>query len=205
MTVGSLLDRLAGRDGYAADLDLTDGLAPGEVLERMELEGCRLDGCVLEGAVLRECTFTDCTFTGCNLTMAALDGSRFTDCRFVDCKALAVGWGRAAPASLSARPWDMVRCRLDLGSFRDAQAAGSRFADCSLREVDLAGADLRRADLGGCDLAAATFAGTDLREASLVGASGYVVDPAANRVRGLRVDTAGAGGLLRALGLVVED
>jgi fluoroquinolone resistance protein len=204
MSAPSLLDRLEGTGGYAADLDLTEGLPPGAVLEGVELEACRFDGCVLEKAVLRECTFTDCTFTGCNLTMALLDGSRFQDCRFVDCKALAVSWGSAAPAPLSARPWDMVACRLDLGSFRDASAAGSRFADCSLREVDLAGADLRGADLGGCDLSAATFAGTDLREASLVGASGYVVDPAENRVRGMRVDAAGAGGVLRALGLVVE-
>ncbi len=204
MTPPSLADRLAGSGGYAADLHLTEDLAPGEVLPPLELEGCRLEGNVLEQALLRDCVFTDCTFTGCNLSMAVLDGSRFTDCRFVDCKALAVSWARAAPAPLSTRPWDFEHCRLDLGSFRDAEAAGSRFHDCSMREVDLAGADLRRAELTDCDLGAATFAGTDLREASLLGAFGYLVDPGENRVRGLRVDTAGAGGILRALGLVVE-
>ncbi|MBT9257070.1 pentapeptide repeat-containing protein [Phycicoccus sp. MAQZ13P-2] len=199
-----LAERLAQEDGFAADLDLTEGLAPGEVLAGAELEGCRLSGAVLERAVLRDCTFTDCTFTGCDLSMVVLDGSRFTDCRFVECKALGVVWGRAAPAPLSTRPWDLERCRLDLGSFRDAAAAGSRFVDCSMREVDLAGADLRRATLTGSDLAGATFAGTDLRDADLVGASGYVVDPMENRVRGLRVDAVAAGGILRALGLVVE-
>ena len=74
-----------------------------------------------------------------------------------------------------------------------------------MREVDLAGADLRRTELTDCDLGAATFAGTDLREASLLGSSGYVVDPAENRVRGgRRPPAAGAGGILRALGLVVD-
>jgi hypothetical protein len=34
--------------------------------------------------------------------------------------------------------------------------------------------------------------------------AGHVVDPAENRVRGARVDAAGAGGVLRALGCVVE-
>ena len=203
--MASLLDRLAGGDGYAADLDLTEGLGQGEVLERVELEGCRLDGCVLEKAVLRDCTFVDCTFTGCNLSMADLDGTRFTDCRFVDCKALAVAWGRAGAAPLSTRPWDFERCRLDLGSFREVEAKGSRFVDCSMREVDLAGADLQEADLGGADLDGATFAGTDLRGASLIGAAGYLVDPAVNRVRGLRVDAVAATGILRAIGLVVED
>ncbi len=202
--MASLAERLADATGYAADLDLTEGLAPGEVLEGVELEACRFDGCVLEKGVLRDCTFTDCTFTGCNLSMADLDGSRFTDCRFVDCKALAVAWGRARPAPLSTRPWDFERCRLDLGSFREVEGVGSRFVDCSLREVDLAGADLRKAELPGCDLMGATFAGTDLREADLVGATGYSIDPGENRVRGLRVDAMAAGGILRAMGLVVE-
>ena len=41
MTVpASLVDRLAGTGGYAADLTVTEGLAPGEVLEGVELEGC---------------------------------------------------------------------------------------------------------------------------------------------------------------------
>jgi fluoroquinolone resistance protein len=204
MTAVTLADRLADSGGYAVDLDLSEGLAPGQVLERIELEGCRFDGNVLEEAVLRECVLTDCVLNGVNLSMAALDGSRFTDCRFVDCKALAVSWGRAAPAPLSTRPWDFERCRLDLGSFREAEAAGSSFVGCSMREVDLAGADLQRAELTGCDLSGATFAGTDLRGAGLLGSSGYVIDPGENRVRGLRVDTLGAGGILRALGLVVE-
>ncbi|WP_377642901.1 pentapeptide repeat-containing protein [Oryzobacter terrae] len=200
----SLADRLAEVDGWAVDLDLTEGLEPGAVLANAELEGCRLDGSVLEKAVLRGCRFTEVTFTGCNLSMVDLAGSRFTDCRFVECKALAVAWSRADAAPLSQRPWDMERCRLDLGSFRDTELPGARFLDCSMREVDLGGADLQRAELLRCDLTGATLVGTDLREASLVGSLGYAFDPADNRVRGLRVDAPGAGGILRAIGLVVD-
>ena len=36
----SLLERLAGSGGYAADLTVTEGLAPGEVLDGVELEAC---------------------------------------------------------------------------------------------------------------------------------------------------------------------
>ncbi|MGL5866715.1 MAG: pentapeptide repeat-containing protein [Dermatophilaceae bacterium] len=200
----SLAARLASADGYAADLDLTDGLRPGEVLDGVELEGCRLTGSMLEKAVVRGCRFTDCVFTGCNLSMADLDSSVFQDCRFVDCKALAVSWARARPSPLSARPWQFDRCRLDLGTFRDSVAARSRFSSCSLRDVDFGEADLRRVDFAGSDLAGATFAGTDLREASLLGAHGYAFDPAENRVRGLRLDLEAAGGILLAIGLVVE-
>ena len=44
-----------------------------------------------------------------------------------------------------------------------------------------------------------------LNGSSLVGAVGYAFDPSVNRVRGLRVEAAGAAGLLAAMGLVVED
>ena len=201
----SLLDRLAGSGGYVVDLTVDEGLEPGQVLEGVEVEACRFERSVLEGAVLRDCTFTDCVFTGCNLNRVDLSGSRFSDCTFVECTALAVVWTRAGEAALSARPWDFERCRLDLASFQEASIAGSRFVDCSLREADLGGADAQRVDFAGSDLSGAVFVGTDLRGASLVGALGYAFDPSENRVRGLRVEAAGASGLLAAMGLVVED
>jgi fluoroquinolone resistance protein len=174
------------------------------VLDGVELEGCRFERAVLEGAVLRDCTFTDCVFTGCNLNRVDLSGSRFVDCTFVECTALAVIWTRAGEATLSARPWDFERCRLDLASFQEGSIAGSRLVGCSLREADFGGADVQRVDFGGSDLSGAVFAGTDLRGASLVGAVAYVFNPSENRVRGLRVEAAGAAGLLAAMGLVVE-
>ena len=200
----SLLERLADSGGYAVDLTLTEGLEPGEVLEGVELEGCRFERSVLEGAVLRDCTFTDCVFVGCNLNRVDLSGSRFSDCTFVECTALAVIWARAGEATLSARPWDLERCRLDLASFQEGSIAGSRLVGCSLREADFAAADAQRVDFGGSDLSGAVFVGTDLREANLVGAVGYAFDPSENRVRGLRVEALGAAGLLSAMGLVVE-
>jgi fluoroquinolone resistance protein len=201
---GSLVERLSGLERYAADLTITEGLAPGAVLEGVELEGCRFDGSMMEGAALRGCTFTDCVFTGCNLSRVDLDASRLVDCRFVDCKALAVVWTRVAPAALSARPWDFERCRLDLASFQEGELAGSRMVDCSLREADFAGADCRAVDFAQSDLAGAVFVGTDLRGAGLVGATGYAFDPSRNRVHGMKVDDTGATGLLRAMGILVE-
>ncbi|MEO7422792.1 MAG: pentapeptide repeat-containing protein [Ornithinibacter sp.] len=199
----SLLERLRGTP-YAVDLTLSDGLAPGEVLAGVEFEACRFERAVLEGGVLRDCTFTDCEFTGCNLNRVDLGGSRFSDTTFVDCTALAVTWSRAGSAPLSARPWDFTRCRLDLGSFQEAALAGSRFVDCSLREADFGGADAARVEFAESDLSGAVFVATDLRGASLLGSAGYAFDPSENRVRGLRVDAAAAGGLLGAMGLVVE-
>lgn len=200
----SLLDEVTGDGGYVVGRTLTQGLAPGEVLDGVEFEDCRFERSVLEGAVLRGCTFTDCVFTGSNLNRVDLSGSRFVDCRFVDCTALAVAWTRAAGAALSARPWDFERCRLDLGSFQEGAIAGSRLIACSLREVDFRGGDAQRVDFSGSDLAGAVFVDTDLRGASLVGADGYTFDPAQNRVRGLRVEVASAVGLLGAMGMVVD-
>lgn len=199
----SLAARLDGSP-YAVDLTLGEGLEPGEVLEGIEFEACRFERAVLEGGVLRDCTFTDCAFTGCNLNRVDVGGSRFSDTTFVECTALAVTWSRAGSAPLSARPWDFLRCRLDLGSFQEAVLAGSRFVDCSMREADFGGADAARAEFTDSDLSGAVFVGTDLRGASLLGAAGYAFDPSENTVRGLRVDAVAAAGLLSAMGLVVE-
>ena len=64
-----------------------------------------------------------------------LDGVELEACRFVECTALAVIWTRAGEAALSARPWDLERCRLDLASFQEGAIAGSRLVGCSLREA----------------------------------------------------------------------
>ena len=202
----SLLDRLADSGGYAVDLTITEGLEPGEVLEGVELEACRFERAVLEGAVLRDCTFTDCVFVGCNLNRVDLSGSRFSDCTFVECTALAVIWTRAGEATLSARPWDLERCRLDLASFQEGAIAGSRLVGCSLREADFGGADAQRVDFGESDLSGAVFVGTDLRGASLVGRRGLRVRPVGEpgaraagrgdrRRRAARRDGAGRRGL----------
>jgi fluoroquinolone resistance protein len=62
---------------------------------------------------------------------------------------------------------------------------------------------LRRTDFAGSELSGAAFAGADLRDASLVGALGYALDVREVKVKGLRVDAAGAGGLLAPFGIVV--
>ncbi len=199
----SLARRLEGAP-YAVGLELNEGLAAGESLEGVEFEACRFDRGIFEGAALRDCSFTDCVFSGCNLNRVDLVGSRFSDTTFVDCTALAVTWGRAGAAPLSARPWDFTRCRLDLASFQEAKLAGSRFVGCSLREADFGGADASAVEFTGSDLSGAVFVATDLRGASLVDAAGYAFDPSENRVRGLRVDAFAAGTLLTAMGIVVE-
>ena len=189
----SLLERLADSGGYAVDLTITEGLEPGEVLDGVELEGCRFERAVLEGAVLRDCTFTDCEFTGCNLNRVDLSGSRFSDCTFVECTALAVIWTRAGEATLSARPWDLERCRLDLASFQEGAIAGSRLVGCSLREADFGGADAQRVDFGGTRPPRRRVRRHRPAGGDLVGAVGYAFDPSQNRVRGLRVEASGGG------------
>ena len=146
----SLVERLAPTGGYAADLVVTEGLAPGEVLEGFELEACRFERSVLEGAVLRDCTFTDCVFTGVNLNRVDLSGSRFSDCQFVECTALAVIWTRAAEAAavgaavgLRAVP---ARPRVVPGGCR-SPARGSSTARCA-RPIS-AGRMSQRVDFGG--------------------------------------------------------
>ena len=63
--------------------------------------------------------------------------------------------------------------------------------------------DLQEADFAGTDLTRATFQGTDLRKADLSHSECAFIDPARNRVRGLRVSAETAALLAASFGMQV--
>lgn len=179
-----------------ADLD-------GGTISDVELDGCTITGSRLGGSVLTRVTLRDCVIESCDLSALRLVDVRILDTRFVRCKALGVAWSIVVTSSVSSRPLDMERCRLDFGSFAGARLGGSRFTGCSLVEADFSGADLRGVDFTGTDLTGARFTEADLRGADLVGAAGAVLDPRSTRLDGARLSVDGAFGVLSALGIEV--
>lgn len=172
-------------------------LAPG-----MTLEGVRLEGLDLSEARLPDLTLIECALEGVDLTLADLTGAEMRGVRFEACRLLGVDVGAWRDEGLGLevvlRDCDLTHLQaseLDLRAwtFAGGRAPGATFAGCDLRGVSFAG----------CDLGGAHFARCDLREADLRGATGYVIDPTANRVRGLRASVPEALSFLGALGIEV--
>ena len=63
--------------------------------------------------------------------------------------------------------------------------------------------DWRRPDFAGSELSGPASAGAGLGDPSLVGATGYALDVREVKDTAMRVDAAGAGGLLAPFGIVV--
>ena len=115
-------------------------------------------------------------------------------------------WTRAREAALSARPWDLERCRLKHRRVQEGAIAGSRLVGCSLREADFGGSDAQLVDFGHSDLRAAPSSSAPTCAGRAWSAPWATRSTRReNRVRGLRVEPLGASGLLAAMGLVVED
>jgi fluoroquinolone resistance protein len=155
----------------------------------------------LSGATLRRWSLEQCRFVDCDLSNALLGDSLFDDVTFEGCRLLGLDWSAARAAPFSAK---FERCSLRLGRLSERDWRGTSFEACDLREADFTGADLRKVDLRGCDLSGALFDECDLRGADLRGATGLDFDPAANRIRGARVDGEFATRVAQRLGFLVD-
>lgn len=164
-----------------------------EVGGRAEVVDETLGGALEEGERVAGVTFVGCTFTD-----SVLDG-----CAFVGVRALGTQWGSLARPTIPPDPCTWTDCRLDLGAFGGVDLTGSRFERCTFAEADIDGTVLRGAVLDDCDLTGARFVRSDLREVDLTTSRGYAIDPTVNEVIGLRVDPAGALGLLVGFGVEI--
>ncbi len=73
------------------------------------------------------------------------------------------------------------------------------------RHADFTACDLRGASLRGLELEGATFHHTNLQGADLRDARSYVIDPTANRIRGLKLSLPDALALLYPFGVIIEE
>lgn len=175
-------------------------------LEGSEFDQCLFERCVFAQSALSHCHFTSCRFVGCDLSNITVPSSRFRDVRFEGTKLLGIDWTKAegmadahAPTSLS-----FVECVLDLSSFFGLNLRAAVMERCSAKEIDLSEADLRDAVCRGTNFAGAKFHATNLERADLRGASGYSIDPRANKVKGGRFSLPEAVALLRGFDVVIE-
>jgi len=182
----TLVDQTIGRDRT---------VVPGTVFERCKFAATRLAGADLAG-----CRFVDCKFDDADLSGAAVHKVVLQGTELRDCKLLGVDFTHAA--RLTAVVFE--RCVLDHCAFDGMDLRRLVLRDSRAREALFSGADLSDAVLGGTDLTGARFGRTNLGGADLRRATGYVLDPLDNRLRGARVTLPEGASLLASLGIVVE-
>jgi fluoroquinolone resistance protein len=190
----SLLAGSFHRDTVFRDLDLPAADLGSKEFFRCTFLGCRFPESRWERANLERCVFEDCDLSGFVPTHLVA-----ADVRFVRSKLQGVSFFDLGAGSRVA----FEGCNLRYASFEGASLRKTPFLDCRLGEAAFTGCDLAGADFAGSELAGAGFERCNLEGADLSRALGAFVDPAKNRVKGLRVPVETAVALARWFGMQV--
>ena len=167
----------------------------------VEFEDFHFLSCDFGGADLRRLRFADCLFEHCNLAAAQLTDTALQNVAFADCKLLGLQFSTCRSLLFGVH---FDRCQLRYASFAGRALPGTRFVGCTLDEADFTDADLTKSRFADCSLAGAVFEHTRLAGADFSTATGFVIDPERNPLRGARFALAGLPGLVARYGLVVE-
>lgn len=193
-TAEALLAAPFHRDVTFADLDLPAADLRGKEFFRCTFRGCRLPESRWEAANLERCVFEDCDLSGfAPRRLVAVE------VRFVRCKLQGVDFADLSPGSRLA----FDGCNLRYASFSGASLKKTPFTGCRIVEATFADVDLAEADFADSDLAGTTFERCGLERADLSLAQHVFVDPARNRVKGLRVPLEAAVALALSFGMQV--
>ena len=183
------------------DENVVMGWTPAQLAAHSEYEQFHFVGCDFGEASLANIRFTDCLFERCNLSAATVANAALQNVAFAECKLLGVQF-TACRDMLFAVHFD--HCQLRYASFAGKKMPATRFAHCALDEADFTNADLTAGVFDECVLTRTVFHDTVLLEADFRTASGFVIDPEANRLRGAKFALAGLPGLLEKYEVVVS-
>ena len=164
-----------------------------------ELTGCSFKGVRLAETRWRETRLEDCRFEDCDLSRMTPDGLSARDVVFAGCKLMGVDW-----SNLGGYPAiTFERCDLRYASVVKVRLRKISFTACNLEEAQFVETDLAEASFAECRLTGARFERCDLRKSSFAGATGLMIAPAGNQLRGARIPVDAAIRLAESFGLKV--
>jgi fluoroquinolone resistance protein len=175
------------------ELSFQDANFSGLDLQNHDLSGKEFFNCTFKNTKLgeslwRRVLLEDCTFESCDLTRCKFAQTTLRDVTFLHSKLMGIDWSEVAKNPL----FRFEQCDLRYASFVGTNLRKTVFRDCKVLEANFIECDLIESDFGGSDLSGANFEASDLTRATLRSAVGAFVNPAKNRVKGLRIDVESA-------------
>lgn len=159
-----------------------------------EYEHCVFKNCQFESEDFKNFQFVDCTFESCNLSLVKLSGAALQKVHFKDCKMQGLRFEACNPFLFEV---SFDTCVLNLSSFYQITGKKTKFAGCSLHEVDFTESDFSEAVFDDCDLAGALFDQTNVSKADFRSAFNYHINPSGNQIKKAKFSQDGLAGLLQ--------
>ena len=166
-----------------------------------EYEDCTFEECSWDAATFEGCTFIECTFKACRIINPKMDNSQWQTVLFQDCQLLGVHFSDCNPFLFSIR---VSGCQIQYGSYHQMDLKESQFMVSQLLEVDFVEADLREVSFPECDLTGSQFDNSNLEGSNFRSATGIMIDPTKNAIRGAKFTISQLPGLLQSFGIEIE-
>jgi uncharacterized protein YjbI with pentapeptide repeats len=186
-------------EGVLQERRFEGGDLTGADLGGKELTGCTFKSVRLAETRWRETRLEDCRFEDCDLSRMTPDALSARDVVFAGCKLMGVDWSNIG--AYPAMTFD--RCDLRYASVVKVRLRKISFSACNLEEAQFVETDLAEAAFDECRLTDARFERCDLRKASFAGATGLMIAPTGNQLRGARIPVDAAIRLAESFGLKV--
>ncbi len=186
-----------GREFEGQSFDELD--LKGATLEAKEFYRCTFSRSKLQEGKWRGVRFEECTFTDCDLSQLKPGDATIREVRFVSSKLMGVTWTRSA---INPR-FELEGCDLRYASFNGLNLKRTSFLRCRCLEASFTDCDLSEADFSGSDLSGAVFHNATLAKTDFTEARGVFLDPAKNRVRGVRISSEAAELLASSYGMQI--
>ena len=162
---------------------------------------CTFTGCSFNKTDLTNTTFTDCTFINCELVMCRIDGTTIDSVQFKSSRLTGINFTEASEYGFSP---DFTDCLLDSCVFYDNTLNHDCFINTTLRNTDFTNCRLKNVDFSGSRFQSAGILGCNLEGSDFRSASGYSIDPSANKLKGARFSLPEAASFLKYIGVTVE-
>lgn len=162
---------------------------------------CEFQGCNFSGADLSATEFDNCLFQGCNLTNPVIGKTKFINIRFIESKLMGINFLHCNTFALDV---GFENCLIRMCNFSELKMKRIPFLHCDISECDFKNSFLPEANFSGSTFRDTFFHNTDLEKADFRGASGYAIDPRANKVKKAKFSLEEAVSLLRYFDIEVE-
>lgn len=175
-------------------------------LENTEIYDYTFDSCVFKNCSFNKVQFTNasfssCEFYNCELVLCKQDGTTFDDVFFKSCRLTGINFTDCAEFGFNPNFSD---CLLDSCVFYDNTLSRCRITESTLRNTDFSNCRLKETDFSQTRFQNCSFLGCIMDKADFRSASGYSIDPSANKVKGALFSLPEAASFLKYLGVTVE-
>ena len=176
-----------------------------ETIQHLTINGVEVSGCMFMNCRFQDClfegvSFINCYFKNCDLSFMNMHQGSFTCCEIVESKLTGLNLSFGVLNNVLIRT---TGCRYV--NLTESRISVTKFVSCDMTSTNVDKARLKESEFVQCDLSGMNVCGTSLEGMNLRGNRLNNLVFNGGELQGATVDSAQAIGLVRQIGVKVED